>query len=163
GIAEMITVDNAVCAPGLQSLEDAVTVLMADLHGPYDYHLTRRLCRLADEQGVRYVRDVFRFYRSDAAAAIEAGASTRAALVGPGVDGSHGWERTNIASLVATYHLLHAWLHTPLTFDQWDANPSGTLDDFPSSKQPAPMERWVPLSRNDTTGPGHPSPGSTWP
>ena len=80
GIAEMITVDNAVCAPGLQSREDAVTVLMADLHGPYDYHLSRQLCRLADEHGIRSVRDVFRFYRSDAAAAIEAGAGTRAAL-----------------------------------------------------------------------------------
>ncbi len=151
-VAELVAVDNAVCAPGQQSLEDGVTVPMADLHGPYDYHLTRRLCRLAEEGGIRYARDVFRYYRSDAAAAIEAGASTRAALVGFGVDGSHGWERTHIDSLEATYRLLRAWLQTPLTFAQWDANPTGRLRDFPSSKQPAPRERWVPLSRSQQLG-----------
>ncbi len=163
GIAEMITVDNAVCAPGLQSREDAVTVLMADLHGPYDYHLSRQLCRLADEHGIRSVRDVFRFYRSDAAAAIEAGAGTRAALVGPGVDGSHGWERTHLDSLAATYALLREWLLTPLTFGDWDAHPSGQLRDFPSSHQPAPSEQWVPLSRGSDTAPGPASPGRSWP
>ncbi|MCB1263454.1 MAG: osmoprotectant NAGGN system M42 family peptidase [Mycobacterium sp.] len=142
GIAEMIAVDNAVCAPGQHSLEDGVTVPMSDLHGPYDYHLTRKLCRLAEQRGIRFARDVFRYYRSDAAAAIEAGASTRAALVGFGVDGSHGWERTHLDSLEATYNLLYAWLQTPLTFAGWDAEPYGELTDFPSSKQPAPKERW---------------------
>ncbi|MGE2688902.1 osmoprotectant NAGGN system M42 family peptidase [Mycolicibacterium pulveris] len=142
-IAELVTIDNAVCAPGQYSVEDGVTVLMSDLHGPYDYHLTRNLCRLAEERGIPFVRDVFRFYRSDAAAAIEAGASTRAALVGPGVDGSHGWERTHVDALEATYSLLRAWLQTPLTFADWDAQPSGmgNLRDFPSSKQPAPRGR----------------------
>lgn len=151
-IAEMITVDNAVCAPGQHSSEDTVTVPMSDLHGPYDYHLTRMLCRLADEQNIPFRRDVFRYYRSDAAAAIEAGANTRAALVGFGVDGSHGWERTHIDSMQATYRLLSAWIRSPLTFAKWDANPSGegNLGDFPSAQQPAPREKWVPLSRDDT-------------
>lgn len=141
-IAELIALDNGVCAPGQYSIEDGVTVPMSDLHGPYDYHLTRNLCRLAEERGIPYARDVFRYYRSDAAAAIEAGASTRAALVGPGVDGSHGWERTHIDGLEATYNLLRAWLQTPLTFDHWDAKPSGSgeLRDFPSSKQPVPRK-----------------------
>ncbi|MCH9667224.1 MAG: osmoprotectant NAGGN system M42 family peptidase [Actinomycetia bacterium] len=152
GIAEMIAVDNAVCAPGQHSLEDGVTIPMSDLHGPYDYHLTRHLCRLAEHYTIPFARDVFRYYRSDAAAAIEAGASTRAALVGFGVDGSHGWERTHIDSLEATYDLLRAWLQTPLTFAGWDAKPSGRLDDFPSSKQPTPSEQWVPLSRVDPAG-----------
>ena len=108
-------------------------------------------------------RDIFRYYRSDAAAAIEAGANTRAALVGFGLDGSHGWERTHIDSLEAAYNLLHAWLQTPLTFAKWDAKPTGSLRDFPSSKQPAPSERWVPLSRGDYEGPGDASPGTPWP
>ncbi len=81
-VAELVSVDNAVCAPGQHSIEDGVTIPMADLHGPFDYHLTRKLCRLAEEHGIPYARDVFRYYRSDAAAAIEAGAGTRAALVG---------------------------------------------------------------------------------
>ncbi|OBK69304.1 osmoprotectant NAGGN system M42 family peptidase, partial [Mycobacterium sp. 1165178.9] len=113
-VAELVSVDNAVCAPGQHSLEDGVTIPMADMHGPFDYHLTRKLCRLARERGIPFARDIFRYYRSDAAAAIEAGANTRAALVGFGLDGSHGWERTHIESLEAAYHLLHAWLQTPL-------------------------------------------------
>lgn len=162
-VAELISVDNAVCAPGQQSIEDGVTIPMADMHGPFDYHLTRKLCRLAEERGIPYARDVFRYYRSDAAAAIEAGAGTRAALVGFGLDGSHGWERTHMDSLEATYSLLHSWLQTPLTFAKWDAKPSGKLRDFPSSKQPAPSEQWVPLSRGEHGEPGEPSPGSPWP
>ena len=105
---------------------------------------------------------MFRFYRSDAAAAIEAGANTRAALVGFGLDGSHGWERTHIESLEAVYNLLQAWLHTPLTFAKWDAHAEGELRDFPSSKQPAPTEQWVPLSRGDHAEPGEWS-GEHWP
>jgi len=162
-VAELISVDNAVCAPGQHSLEDGVTIPMADMHGPFDYHLTRKLCRLADEQGISFARDVFRFYRSDVAAAIEAGAGTRAALVGFGIDGSHGWERTHMDSLEAVYGLLHAWLQTPLTFEKWDAKPSGKLRDFPSYEQPAPTEQWVPLARGEHADPGDASPGSHWP
>ena len=163
GVAELVSVDNAVCAPGQHSIEDGVTIPMADLHGPFDYHLTRKLCRVAEEQKIPYARDVFRYYRSDAAAAIEAGAGTRAALVGFGLDGSHGWERTHIESLEATYNLLHAWLQTPLTFAKWDAHPSGKPRDFPSSQQPAPTEQWVPLARGEHAEPGDVSPGSHWP
>ncbi|MGZ4525909.1 MAG: osmoprotectant NAGGN system M42 family peptidase [Mycobacterium sp.] len=162
-VAELVSVDNAVCAPGQHSIEDGVTIPMADLHGPFDYHLTRKLCRLAEEQDIPCARDVFRFYRSDAAAAIEAGAGTRAALVGFGLDGSHGWERTHLDSLQAVYCLLHTWLQTPLTFAKWDAKPSGKLRDFPSSEQPAPSERWVPLARGEHDSPGEASPGSVWP
>lgn len=162
-VAELVSVDNAVCAPGQHSIEDGVTIPMADLHGPFDYHLTRKLCRLAADRDIPFARDVFRFYRSDVAAAIEAGAGTRAALVGFGLDGSHGWERTHIDSLEATYNLLHAWLQTPLTFAQWDAQPSGKLRDFPSSEQPAPSEQWVPLSRGEHAPPGEASPGTQWP
>ncbi|BCZ24272.1 osmoprotectant NAGGN system M42 family peptidase [Mycobacterium senriense] len=162
-VAELVSVDNAVCAPGQHSLEDGVTIPMADMHGPFDYHLTRKLCRLAQEQGIPFARDIFRYYRSDAAAAIEAGANTRAALVGFGLDGSHGWERTHIDSLEAAYNLLHCWLQTPLTFAKWDAKPTGDLRDFPSSEQPAPSERWVPLARGDFESPGDASPGTVWP
>jgi len=162
-VAELISVDNAVCAPGQHSIEDGVTVPMADMHGPFDYHLTRKLCRLAEDQGIPFARDVFRYYRSDAAAAIEAGAGTRAALVGFGLDGSHGWERTHMDSLEATYNLLHAWLQTPLTFAKWDAKPSGKPQDFPSSEQPAPTEQWVPLARGEHAEPGEAWPGTHWP
>jgi len=162
-VAELISVDNAVCAPGQRSLEHGVTIPMADMHGPFDYHLTRKLLRLAKDRGIAHTRDIFRFYRSDAAAAIEAGANTRAALVAFGLDGSHGWERSHLDSLEACYLLLEGWLSTPLTFATWDAKPSGKLVDFPSSEQPAPTEQWVPLSRGDFTEPGDVAPGEHWP
>ncbi len=142
GVAEMVSVDNAVCAPGQESIEDGVTIPMADMTGPFDYHLTRRLCRLCRDHEIPVARDLFRWYRSDVAAALEAGAGTRAALVAFGLDGSHGWERTHVRSIEAVAQLLTLWLQTPLTFAHWDAAPTGALADFPSSRQPAPTEQW---------------------
>ena len=148
-VAEMVSVDNAVCAPGQYSIEHGVTIPMADMTGPFDYHLTRRLCRLCRDAGIAYARDTFRWYRSDVAAAIEAGAGTRAALVAFGLDGSHGWERTELSSIHAVADLLGLWLQTDLTFGRWDATPLGPLRDFPSSRQPAPEERWGRLDGED--------------
>jgi peptidase M42 family hydrolase len=143
-IAELLSVDVAIAAPGQASTETGVTVAMQDLHGPFDYHLTRRLHALALEEGIEVHRDVFRYYRSDVAAALEAGAETRAALVGFGVDATHGNERTHIDSITATARLLAAYLRTPLTFRNWDASPTGPLERFPSTAvQPARVEpRW---------------------
>ncbi len=132
-VAEMISVDSAVVAPGQHSSEFGVTVAMQDLHGPFDYHLVRRLSHLAQVNDIECHRDIFRYYRSDVASALEAGAETRAALVGFGVDATHGHERTHLDSIVATARLLTAYLQTPLTFAEWDARPKGPLEDFPST------------------------------
>ena len=144
-VAEMVSLDNAVCAPGNHSIEDGVTIPMLDATGPFDYHLTRHLCRLCEAHGIPYARDVFRYYRSDVAAALEAGAETRAALVAFGVDASHGAERTHVDSLEAVAKLLCAHLLSPLTFARWDREPHGDLRDFPSGRQPAPVERFGEL------------------
>jgi peptidase M42 family hydrolase len=144
-VAEMVSIDNAVCAPGNASIEDGVTVPMADMTGPFDYHLTRHLCRLCELHGIAHARDVFRYYRSDVAAALEAGAETRAALVAFGVDASHGAERTHVDSLASVAQLLCAYLRSPLTFARWDREPQGDLRDFPSGRQPAPTERFGEL------------------
>ena len=143
-VAELLSVDVAIAAPGQASTETGVTIAMQDLHGPFDYHLTRRLHALAEEHGIEVHRDVFRYYRSDVAAALEAGAETRAALIGFGVDATHGNERTHIDSITATARLLAAYLRTPLTFRNWDASPTGPLERFPSTAvQPARVEpRW---------------------
>jgi peptidase M42 family hydrolase len=132
-VAEMVSVDSAVVAPGQHSTETGVTIAMQDLHGPFDYHLVRRLCAIAASNDIEHHRDVFRFYRSDVAAALEAGAETRAALIGFGVDATHGHERTHLDAIVATARLLTAYLQTPLTFADWDAQPTGPLEDFPST------------------------------
>lgn len=132
-VAEMVSVDSAVVAAGQTSTETGVTIAMQDLHGPFDFHLTRRLCRLAADHGIEVHRDVFRYYRSDVAAALEAGAETRAALMGFGVDATHGHERTHLDSIVATADLLALYLQTDLTFARWDAAPTGPLREFPST------------------------------
>jgi peptidase M42 family hydrolase len=132
-VAEMVSVDSAVVAPGQTSTETGVTIAMQDLHGPFDFHLTRRLCRIAEDHGIEAHRDVFRYYRSDVAAALEAGAETRAALMGFGVDATHGHERTHLDGILATAQLLALYLQTDLTFARWDAAPTGPLRAFPST------------------------------
>ena len=140
-VAEMVSVDAAIVAPGQQSRETAVTVAMADSVGPFDYHLTRRLHTLAREHDIEVVRDTFAFYRSDAAAAIEAGAHLRVALLGFGVDASHGHERTHLQSLDGLARLLTVWLRSGLVFPRWDATADGPLHSFPSlAVQPAQEE-----------------------
>ncbi len=145
-VAEMLSVDSAVVAPGQHSTETGVTIAMQDLHGPFDYHLTRVLCDLAQAHAVEANRDVFRYYRSDVASALEAGAETRAALIGFGVDATHGHERTHLDSIVATARLVALYLQAPLTFAEWDAQPKGSLEHFPSSSvQPVRHEpEWDP-------------------
>lgn len=154
--AEMVSIDAAVCAPEQTTTETGVTVLMQDLSGPFDFHLTRHLAELAEEHGIEVHRDVFRHYRSDVAAAIEAGYGMRAALVGFGVDATHGYERTHVESLAAVARLVALHLQTPLVLGGWDEDPSGELADFPShSVQPAQREPRI-LEQEDE--PGGPSP-----
>jgi peptidase M42 family hydrolase len=140
-VAEIVSVDAAVCAPDQQSREDAVTVAMGDQTGPFDYHLTRKLAGLAVEHGINAVRDVFEFYRSDGAAALEAGAHARVALLGFGVDATHGHERTHLSGLEELTQLVALYLQSDLVFPEWDAEPEGELADFPSlAVQPANEE-----------------------
>lgn len=139
--AEMVSIDAAVCAPDQTTTETGVTVLMQDLSGPFDFHLTRHLAELAETHGIEVHRDLFRHYRSDVAAAIEAGYGMRAALIGFGVDATHGYERTHVRSLEAVARLVALHLQTPLALEGWDEEPTGDLADFPShSVQPAQRE-----------------------
>lgn len=140
-VAEIVSIDAGVVAPGQQSTEETLTVAMSDGVGPFDYHLTRRLLSIAQTHGIPHVRDVFDYYRSDLAAALEAGADTRVALLGFGIDATHGHERTHFASLRGLAQLLSLYLQTDLVFPEWDASPQGELVDFPSlAVQPAGEE-----------------------
>ncbi|WP_432494869.1 osmoprotectant NAGGN system M42 family peptidase [Kineococcus gypseus] len=146
-LAELVAVDNAVVAEGQTSREDLVSVGMLDMTGPFDYHLSRRLHALARAHGIPAVRDVYRHYRSDAAPALEAGMEARAALLGFGLESSHGHERTHLDGLVGLTRLLVVYLQSGLTFDEWDRAEHGDLADFPSDSvqpaQPEPLDRTV--------------------
>lgn len=139
-VAEMVSIDNGVLAPNQHTIERGVTIAMRDSTGPFDYHLTRKLLGLAQGASITHARDAFRFYRSDVAAALEAGAETRAALVAFGIDASHGHERCHVDAIRSVAELLAVYLQTDLTFPSWDAVAPGPLRRFPSRYQPADEE-----------------------
>ncbi len=133
-VAELISIDNGTIAPGQNTCEYGVTVSMQDSAGPFDWHLTRHLLTLCTEFGIDHSRDVFRYYRSDAAAALEAGNDIRTALLCFALDASHGWERSHLDSLAALGELLFRYIRSKPLF-QRDAEPLGPLGDFPATQQ----------------------------
>jgi len=144
-VSEMISVDNGVNAPEQNSAEYDVTIAMMDSSGPFDYHLTRRLLGLAREYGIPHARDVFRYYRSDAASAVESGNDIRTALMCFGVDGSHGYERTHLQSLKCLTELLMLYVQTDPVIPADEAMLSD-LDAFPEQHTVAPprIEKQAP-------------------
>jgi len=129
-VAELVSIDNGTIAPGQNTSEYGVTIAMQDSTGPFDRHLSRHLLALCRGNGIAHARDVFRHYRSDAAAALAAGNDIRTALVCFALDASHGYERTHLDSLVALGSLLHAYVRSAPLF-QRDAMKLGPLADFP--------------------------------
>ncbi len=132
-VAEMVSVDNGTNSPVQNSSNYGVTIALQDMTGPFDRHLSHKLISLARTFGIEHERDVFRYYRSDAAAALEAGNDIRTALICFACDGSHGWEQSHISSLVAVSDLLVAYLRSPLLFER-DEFAIGPKDDFPSGE-----------------------------
>lgn len=122
-VSEFVGIDIAPVAPGQQSSEHAVSVALQDSGGPYDYHLSRHLLRLAGEHDIPVRRDLFRYYHSDAQSAVTAGHDIRVALLAFGCDATHGYERTHIDSLAALTRLIGAYLLSPPVFAS-DAQPA---------------------------------------
>jgi len=129
-ISEMLVIDNAPLAADQNSSEYGTTICMKDQTGPYDYHLNQKLAEICARNDIEFSRNVFKYYRSDSASVIEAGNDTQTALIGFGVDGSYGYERVQIDSLVATAHLLSLYIQSPPTFLR-DKTKIATLDGFP--------------------------------
>ncbi|NVK35479.1 MAG: osmoprotectant NAGGN system M42 family peptidase [Rhodobacteraceae bacterium] len=113
-IASLVAIDNGTSAPGQNSDEFGVTIAMADQTGPFDYHLTRKMVRLCRDNYIKYQKDIFRYYRSDAATAIEAGADVRTALITFGVDASHGYERIHMHALRSLAELATGYIMSPV-------------------------------------------------
>ena len=130
-IAEMLTLDNGTTAPGQNSQEYGVTICMADMSGPFDYHLTRRILQLCQEFEIPHQRDIFRYYRCDSAAAVEAGNDLRTALATFGVDASHGWERIHWNALDSLAQLVALYMQSPPLYDR-DREQRGPLPGFPT-------------------------------
>jgi len=131
-IAELLSVDNGTIASVQYTCDYGVTIAMKDSTGPFDWHLTRSLIGMCQRFGIEHSRDVFNHYRSDSAAALEAGHDIRTALVCFGLDASHGYERTHMDSLHALARLLALYMQSPALF-QRDDRPIGPVGDLLSS------------------------------
>ena len=128
-VAAMVTVDNGTTAPGQNSSEFGVTIAMADQTGPFDWHLSRKLVQLARDHDIPHQKDVFRYYRSDSASALESGADIRTALVTFGIDASHGYERIHESALVDVARMLVAYAESDVEIGR-DAQAVGGLRGF---------------------------------
>ena len=128
-IASLVAVDNGTSAPGQNSAEFGVTIAMADQSGPFDYHLTKQLETLCQKNGISYQKDIFRYYRSDSASALEAGHDIRTGLVTFGVDASHGYERIHLDALRSIGELLLHYVTSPMVI-QRDVEDFVEVQDF---------------------------------
>ncbi|SMB89550.1 M42 family metallopeptidase [Deinococcus hopiensis] len=105
---ELIAVDMAAVGHGQTSSEHHVTLCVADSGGPYDHALGNRLRGSARRAGLELKVDLYPYYASDGTAAWRAGGDYPVALIGPGVDASHAYERTHTDALDATLRLIVA-------------------------------------------------------
>lgn len=117
-VIEYIAVDMGALGDGQASDEYTVSICAKDSSGPYHYDLTRHLVDLAKDQNIEYKIDIYPYYGSDASAAIRAGFDIKHALIGPGIESSHAYERTHVDSLKHSAALLEAYVKSPMLKEQ---------------------------------------------
>lgn len=109
-ISEFVTVDMGCIGSDLAGNEYSVSICAKDSGGPYSYELTNKLIKIAKDNKIKHVVDIFPYYGSDVGAAWHAGVDCQGALIGPGVSASHGMERTNLEAIFETMKLLYLYL-----------------------------------------------------
>jgi len=109
-VHELITVDMAAVGDGQASDEFHATICLKDSGGPYHHGLSQRLRELAEGRKIPYKTDIYPHYGSDGEVFWRAGGNVAVALIGPGVDASHNYERTHTEALIATTKWLVAYL-----------------------------------------------------
>ncbi len=107
---ELICLDMAAPGEGQESHESYCTICAMDSTGPYDFELRNRLIDVAREHELRYKVDIYPHYGSDGSAALRAGGNFKVALIGPGVDASHGMERTHMDGIQSTFYLCQHYI-----------------------------------------------------
>jgi putative aminopeptidase FrvX len=109
-VEELVTVDMAVVGMGQESDEFHATLCIKDGGGPYHEGLNKKLRALAEKYNIPYKTDVYTFYGSDGEAFWRAGGDVALALIGPGIDASHNYERAHMDGLNATTNWILAYL-----------------------------------------------------
>jgi putative aminopeptidase FrvX len=110
GVSEMLVVDMACVGKGQNGDEFHCSVCVKDGGGPYSQRLTGKLLDLASKNAIGLVPDVYPHYSSDGTAYWRTGGTAEVALVGPGVDTSHGYERTHCDALRDTAAIVAGYL-----------------------------------------------------
>lgn len=109
-LSELLTVDMAAVGEGQASDEFHTTLCVKDSGGPYHYGLSQKMRQIAEKFKIPYKVDIYPYYGSDGEAYWRAGGDVAVALIGPGVDASHNYERTHQEALVATSQWVAAFL-----------------------------------------------------
>lgn len=109
-VSELISVDMAAVGDGQASDEFHATLCVKDSGGPYHYGLNQRMLELAETYDIPHKVDIYPYYGSDGEAFWRAGGDVALALIGPGVDASHNYERTHTEALIATTNWCLAYL-----------------------------------------------------
>lgn len=109
-LAELLVIDMAAIGEGQASDEFHCTLCVKDSGGPYSYDLNRKLRALAEAEGAPLVMDLYPFYSSDGTAYWRSGGQAQVALIGPGVEASHAYERTHRDSILHTAQVIAAYL-----------------------------------------------------
>lgn len=109
-VDEILVVDMGCIGLDLNCTEQMVSICAKDGSGPYDYMMTSKLINLAKENNLNYAVDVYPFYSSDGSAALRGGNDIKCALIGSGIQASHGMERTHIDGLNNTYKLIKLYI-----------------------------------------------------
>jgi putative aminopeptidase FrvX len=109
-LTELVTVDMAAVGEGQTSDEFHATLCVKDSGGPYHHGLSQKMRHLAEEFKIPYKVDIYPYYGSDGEAYWRAGGDVAVALIGPGVDASHNYERTHTEALIATTQWLLGYL-----------------------------------------------------
>lgn len=109
-LQELVILDMACIGYGLRGDEFHCSICIKDSSGPYSKRLTDKLRNIGDHRGIDLKTDVYPYYGSDGSAYWRSGGRAEVALIGPGVDTSHGYERTHMDALVDTAALVAEYL-----------------------------------------------------
>jgi putative aminopeptidase FrvX len=109
-VEELLVVDMAAVGEGQNSDEFHASLCVKDSGGPYHRDFSERLRLLAEKNAIPHRVDIYPHYQSDGEAWWRAGADAAVALIGPGVDASHNYERTHTEALTATARWVMAYL-----------------------------------------------------
>lgn len=103
---ELLAIDMGCVGLDLNCTEFDVSICAKDSSGPYDFHMTNKLIKLAKDNKLSYAVDIYPRYKSDISAALASGNDFKGALIGSGVQASHGMERTHYQGALNTMNLI---------------------------------------------------------